>query len=158
MKKWLMGLLVLLAACASFQSPQPQMVGGLPAISMGDSVVVVNRRPAGLYNLHYGIWQDMIWCLGLDPATVPPPDYIPWFVADSIKTPEGFLAYGMTARDDNNISTGVVIEAPFYFMPAVISHEMIHVLAGAAADSHPSELFGNCTMPMPFDLPARTWR
>ena len=129
---------------------------------MGDSVLVVNRREVTTFFMHQGIWWDMVWCLGLNDAQGP--ESIRWSVADSLKTPEGLLAYGMASVNDAGIAEEIIIDWEYYFVPAVISHEIIHVLMGPAANhrpgqpNYPADLFGACVLPMPFDLPARPWR
>lgn len=99
--------------------------------------------------MHLGVWRDVAICLGI--LNPPRPWYIYWGIADAIKTPDGFLAYGVTEVRDNRI-LGVTMEAPFWFNTAVVSHEIVHVLSGSLDHEGPE---WDCVMHIGVGLEAR---
>lgn len=99
--------------------------------------------------MHLGVWQDVATCLGI--VRPPRPWRIYWAIADAIKTPDGFLAYGVTEVSDG-FSLGITVETPFWFNASVVSHEIVHVLDGSFDHEGPE---WECVMNVGVGLEAR---
>lgn len=98
---------------------------------------------------HLGVWRDVADCLDI---TAPRPAWdIYWAIADSIRTDDGLLAYGMTEILDG-AAVGIIIERDFWFNTAVISHETIHAISGEMDHEGPE---WTCVMPIGVPLPER---
>lgn len=130
-------------------------VQGLPA---SVETKLFGRRPMARLHAHEGIWEDVKNCLaslGIEGAIdAPPVWYVRWSVADSLKTADGFWAYGLTIYHDGAAPPEIILEAPYWLNPGIISHEAIHVITRDA--SHEGEAWG-CEMPSYDALPPRYW-
>ena len=141
--------LLLLTGCALSTAPNLSKYTQIAHASDGSRVMGLVEHPP--MNIHSGVWYDTASCLGI--FNPPPPTSIFWATADTLITPEGYLAYGMTVIV-NGVPKGIVVEADFWHFPAVLSHEAIHALTGRHDHFGPAWA---CQMISPVDLPLRRY-
>ena len=140
MRSWIS--ITLLCLVVAGCGPRHQAWTQYGALELRNSFIV---QPL---NMHLGVWEDVIECLGDDARNqVDPVEDIEWIVADSLIdwTIPG-LIYGATIYDPSleGKEWVIIIEASEWFTPHTPSHEMIHVLGNARG--HPPHLF-RCVFP-----------
>jgi len=116
------------------------------------SARVIGLRQVAPLNMHLGIWRDVNECVSGE-APVPPEGFF-WAVADTIITPDGYLAYGVTAFLPRLGAVGIILERPYWAFAPTISHEAVHAIT--QNPTHEGAEW-TCVMPSPVDLPLRPY-
>lgn len=139
-------LIFLLAGCLHVHLPPP-----LAALSstQASQAAVFGRVEVVPGWTQIGILYDVAECLDVSADDIR--DDLVWSVADSIKTSDGFYAYGATVLLEGD-AAAIIIERPFWFHAAVVSHEVIHAVA--RVEDHVGAAWG-CLLLLPDDLPPR---
>lgn len=151
-------LALLLSACALFTIGR----GGEPlgpdsrsykiALVDGDSLKVVNPVYMAPTPLHRALYENVAECTGRELYI--PFDDLEWYVADSLKSDSGYLAYGISSY--LNKPPMVVLERAFWTSPEVVTHESVHLI-----DRDPRENnwdMYHCVAYGDEDLPLRRWK
>ena len=133
----------LLAGCLHVHLPPP--VAALSS-TQASQAAVFGRVEVVPGWTQIGVLYDVAACLDKDASRIR--DDLSWSVADSIKTSDGFYAYGATVLLDDD-AAAIIIERPFWFHVAVVSHEVIHAVA--RVETHDGDEWG-CLLTLPDDL------
>lgn len=144
--------LALLTSCSVlFSSRGGEMAPTRPTEPYVGDLLLVNPRPYSPDHIHLGVWY---WINNRIYETVPH-NYtdILWSVADSIKSSEGWLAYGATIWGP---PLRIVLEKGYEHNPYIICHEFVHVITWSADED--SEAMYTCSELLNTDLPGRWWR
>lgn len=126
------------------------VVQALPAQAMGE-IVLVNPKPFIPDSIHLGVWY---WInqriFGTVPSTYTD---LQWVVADSIKSDQGWLAYGATVWGP---PTRIVLEKAYLHNPYIICHEFVHYIMWSPYEE--SDEMYLCQELQTTYLPMRWWK
>lgn len=116
----------------------PESLHPVTTASQVSTSAVYGRREVLPGWTQIGVFYDVASCLGVQ-SPLNPSTSLSWSIADSIKSEEGFYAYGATVlAEDGSTLAEVIIEKSFWWHPSVLSHEFVHVLMKDPSHEGPS--------------------
>ena len=148
----LVALLILISCSASLPQSGGEIVPEIPKENVGELIIVGRRQMFSVDPEYYMIWE---WLHERIQDAAPTQfNQIQWFVADSIKSPEGWLAYGATAWGP---PLRIYLEREFLDELYVPCHEMVHVTSGSGDEEHYGMYLCSYEY-LDHELPGRWWK
>jgi hypothetical protein len=148
----ILALFILISCSSSLAQSGGEMVPKPPSRNVGELVIVNRQQIFSVNPEYYTIWS---WLHeNIREASPTQFQHIQWFWADSIKSPEGWLAYGATAWGP---PLRIYLEREYQEELYIPCHEMVHVITGGGDENH----YGMYMCEHGYlerDLPVRYWK